>query len=425
MTRRRPTFPQYLRRRWRAVGLILVLLAGGLLVLAVTDRGHDPEWSARTSPVDQVVLSPDGAAVYALARDDANGTRLEARSAADGRLLWESPTTATRALLRAGRGEVAVATDFPRAFLTLYDPRGAILWQMPLEGSPRAMAVENGVVALSLQAAGNPVLVVQDGQVQRVLRFNALVDAVDLRAGRLAVGTEAGQLVAFAPDGARVANVSLPLSVRTLRLGAGATAVAIGGFDLAPGSLAGGVGVVDLGQNASLRWLRATRLGVGLVDVDADVRTVLALEAVPPHTAYAFDAQTNRTLWERRAGGVVSRDDAGAYGGAALSPDGSTAIVATHSGPVRAFDARTGALRWSYEAEGATVIAFARDLPDRFVASARLVQTGQYGDVLLFSSDAEPTAGRVGVVAAALTLLAAAAAAGVVGVGFWRARRSW
>lgn len=407
------------------MGLILVLLAGGLLVLAVTDRGHDPEWAARTSPVAQVVLAPDGGAVYALAQGDANGTRLEARSAADGRLLWESPTTATRALLRAGRGEVAVATDFPRAFLTLYGTDGAIRWQMALEGSPRAMAVDGGVVALSLQAAGNPVLVVQDGQVVRVIRFTALVDALDLRGGRLVVGTEAGQLVAFGPDGARLANVSLPLSVRTLRFGAGADAVAFGGFDLAPGSLSGGVGVVDLDGGEPLRWLRATTLGVGLVDVDADVRTVLAVESSPPYAAYAFDAGTGETLWSRRAGGVVSRDDAGAYGGAALSPDGSSVVLVTHSGPVRAFDARTGALRWSYEAEGATVVAFARDLPNRFVASARLVQTGQYGDVLLFSSDAEPTAGRVGVVAAALTLLAAAAAATVLGVGFWRVRRSW
>lgn len=407
------------------MGLILVLLAGGLLMLAVTDRGHDPVWDARTTPVEQVVLSPDGGAVYALSRDVANGTRVEARSAADGRLLWQSPTTASRALLRAGMGEVVVATDFPRAFLTMYDAGGAIRWQMALEGSPRALAVEDGVVALSLQASGNPVLVVEDGQVQRVLRFPSLVDALDLRAGRLAVGTESGLLVAYAPDGARLANVTLPLSVRSLRLTSDGASVVFGGFDLAPASLAGGVGVVDVGAVEPLRWVRATTLGVGLVDVDARARTVLAVEAAPPHGVYAYDAPAGDKLWSRPAGGIVPRDDAGAYGAAALSPDGASVVLATASGPVRAYAARSGASQWTYEADGATVVAFARDQPSQFVASSRLVQNGPYDAILLFSAAVEPTSARIGVVAATLTLLAALAAASVVGVGFWRARRSW
>lgn len=407
------------------MGLIVVLLAGGLLVLAATDRGHDPVWDARTTPIEQVVLSPDGGAVYALTRDAANGTRLEARDESDGRLLWESPTTATRALLRAGRGEVVVATDFPRAFLTMYNRDGGLRWQMALEGSPRALAVDGGTVALSLQAPGNPVLVVQDGQVSRVHRFPDLVDALDLRAGRLAVGTEGGQLVAYGPDGARLANVSLPLSVRTLRLTSDGAGVVFAGFDLAAGSLSGSVGLADLAADPPVQWIRATTLGVGLVDVDADARTVLAVEAAPPYEVYAFDAESGERLWSRRVGGIVPRDDAGAYGGAALSPDGATAIVTTVGGPVRAFAARTGEPLWTYGAEGATVVAFARDQPHAFVAAARLVQNGQHDVILLFSAAIEPTSARVGFVAATLTLLAAGAAASVVGVGFWRARRSW
>ena len=407
------------------MGLIVVLLAGGLLVLAATDRGHDPVWDARTTPLQHVVIAPDGGAVYALSLDDGNGTRLEARDEADGRLLWESPTTASRALLRAGRGEVVVATDFPRAFLTMYDRGGDIRWQMALEGSPRALAVDGGMVALSLQAPGNPVLVVQDGQVSRVHRFSTLVDALDLRAGRLVVGTEGGQLVAYAADGARLANLSLPLSVRTLRLTSDGEAVVFAGFGLAPGALAGGVGAVHLGATEPVRWTRTTNLGVGLVDVDDAGRTVLAVEAAPPYGVYAYDLATGALLWSRPAGGVVPRDDAGAYGGAAISPDGGSVVLATASGPVRALAARTGEPLWSYEAQGATVVAFARDRPHEFVAAARLVQNGPYDAVLLFSAAVEPTSARVGFVAATLTLLAAAAAAGVLGLGFWRARRSW
>lgn len=424
MTRRRPTFPQYLRRRWRAVGLILVLLAGGLLVLAVTDRGHDPVWDVRAGVVEELAVSPDGSAVYALPREAGVITRLEARSGETGALLWESAMDSTGALLRAGEAEVAVATDFPRAFLTLYGANGDILWHIPLEGSPRALAVEDGVVALALRAPGNPVLLVEGGQVLRVHRFSSLVDALDLHAGRLAVGTEGGELVVFSPAGARLTNVTLPVSVRTLLLDGDAATVAYGGSGVGANALAGGVGVVSVGAAAPVRWHRDTALPVGLVSLDRAGRSVLAVEAVPPHALYAFDARTGETRWARPAEGVVSRDDAGAFGGAALSPDGTTVVVVTLSGPVRAFDAASGDLRWSYEA-GGTVAAFAREAPARFVTNARHVQNGPLDGILLFSAESEPAAGRFGVAAAGLTLVAAGAASVVLGVGFWRARRSW
>lgn len=425
MTRRRPTFRQYLRRRWRAVGLVAVLLLGAILVLVVTDRGHDPVWDARTSLVEEVVLAPDGGVAYALAREGGSIARLEARSGADGSLLWQSPLNATRALLRSSGDEVAVATDFPRAFLTVYGEDGTARYQMPLEGNPRAMMIEDGVVALALQASGNPVLVVENGQVSRVHHFSALVNALDVRDGRLVVGTGDGQVVAFDARGARLLNASLPLVVRSVRFDGGGTLVAVAGADRAPVSLTGMVALLDTGAEAPLRWSRTTSHPVGLVDLDGAGDTVLVVEAGPASRLHALDARDGRVRWSLEVEGVVPRDDAGAFGGAAISPDGSSVAAVTLRGPVNVYDAGSGALRWAYDAEGASVVAFARDAPADFVTNARLVQSGSFDALLLFSAGGEPTAGRLPVVAAALTALAAVGLATVVGVGFWRARRSW
>lgn len=78
MSRRRPTLASYVRRRWRAIGAVVVLLLGSLLVLAVTDRGHDPLWVAQTDEVDHAAIAPDASAVYALTRTDGNITGLHA-----------------------------------------------------------------------------------------------------------------------------------------------------------------------------------------------------------------------------------------------------------------------------------------------------------------------------------------------------------
>jgi hypothetical protein len=72
---------------------------------------------------------------------------------------------ATRALLRAGEEGVAVATDFPLAFLTFYGRDGAPRYQMALEGNPHAMALEEDRLALALNAPGNPILVLEGGVV--------------------------------------------------------------------------------------------------------------------------------------------------------------------------------------------------------------------------------------------------------------------
>lgn len=414
-----------MRRRWRAVGLVGVLLMGALLVVVVTDRGHDPEWSVRTSLVEELSFSTDGRVVYALAREGGQVARLEARSGQDGGLLWQSPLSAPRALVRAGAGEVAVATDFPRAFLTAFDEDGTARYQFPLEGNPKALGIEGGVVVLALQAKGNPVLVLEDGHVVREHRFAAVVNSLDIRGGRLAVGTAEGQLVVFDPNGARLVNASLPLAIRSVRLTADGASVVVGGSDPRSPVFAGGVALIDVAGGGTLRWTSTTSQMVGLVDVDASGQRVLAVEPAPPGRIHMLDAADGRESWIQAVGDGIPRDDAGALGGAAISPDGAVVIVVSPLGPVRAFDARTGDPAWTYGTQGATIVSFARDAPGIFVTNGRLVQNGPYDALLLFLPGAEPTTGRLPIVAAALTLVAAFAVAVVVGVGFWRLRRSW
>lgn len=426
MSRRRPSFRAYVRRRWRAVGLILVLLAGSLLVLAVTDRGHDPVWEARGVLVEQAVPSPDGRAVYVLVRDGASIVRLEARDGATGAVVWESPMSATSALLRAGDEGVAVATDFPYAFLTYYGRDGTPRFQYALEGNPRAMAVEGDRIALALNAATNPILVAEGGAIARTYNHSSIVNTLDLRSGRLAVGTASGQLVVRAADGSPLLNVSLTMNVRSLRLDASGDVLVAGGQTLGVGALSGSVALLDVDAPQPLRWSQTTGATVGLVDVDAAGTVALAVEDTPPrHILRAYDAASGSTRWTAPIDGIVSRDDAGAFGGAALSPDGCYAVVSTLRGPVVALDAANGRAAWSYGASGTTFVAFARGSGDRFVATTRLVQNGPYDALLLFSAAAEPTLGRLPTLAALVTVIVAVAGATALGVGYWRLRRSY
>lgn len=426
MSRRRPSFRAYVRRRWRALGLVAVLLAGALLVLAVTDRGHDPLWEARGILVEQAIPSPDGRVVYVLVGEGGNISRLEARSGVDGAVMWESPMAATRALLRAGDDGVAVATDFPYAFLTSFGKNGTILDQVALEGNPRAMALEGGRLALALQAAGNPVLVYENGSVARVHRFEAFANALDLRAGHLAVGTGGGEVVLFLPNGTPVLNESLPITVRSLRLNGDASALVVGGYTLASGDLSGAVAMLDRDASRRIRWTQTTAVGVGFVDLDEAGILALAVEESPPlHKLRVFDAGTGALRWTRQLDGIVPRDDAGAYGGAAISPDARVVVAATLRGGVTAFGATTGEPLWSYGSPGSTAVAFARDEPTRFAANARIVQSGDPDALLLFHADVEPAMSRLPALALLALALAATFAALLLGIGFWRVRRSY
>lgn len=427
MSRRRPSFPAFVRRRWRALGLILVLLAGSLLVLVVTDRGHDPQWDARgPGPVDQAVVSPDGARVYALLREHGNVSRLQARDGRTGALLWESPLNATRALLAAGNAEVAVATDFPRAFLTVYGNDGSPGMQVALEGNPQALAVDGPRVALALRNASNPVLVFENGTRVGAYGFASFVDTLDARAGRLAVGTGAGLVVVLERDGKEALNVSLPMNVHSLRLSQDGTALLVGGYGLGAGDLTGQLAFLDETRNPPLAWTRNTTAGVGLVDLDGPGVLALAVEeSLPQNTLSAYDAGTGAPRWTRTAEGVVPHDDAGQHGSAAISPDGRFVVVSTLRGPVDALSATTGNPQWTFESDGSTAVGFARDDAHRFVDVGRLGANGPYDTLFLFDTTSEPLRGRLPEMAALLTAGALAAAAAILGVGYWRVRRPY
>lgn len=426
MSRRRPSFPTYAARRWRALGLLGVLLAGSLLVLGIMDRGHEPLWVVRTGDVDAAALAPDASVVYALIREGGNLTRLEARAGEGGSLLWESPMHAPRALLAAGSEGVAVATDFPFAFLTVYGRDGSVRSSVPLEGNPRAMVMEGDRLALALQAPGNPLLVFDAGRLARTHSFAGFVTALDLRAGRLAAGTGGGEVVLFDSDGARAFNASLAMGVRTLHLGADGTSLVVGGSGLGAGGLSGAVAFVDVTQPEPLRWTQSTKVGVRLVALDEAGLWALAVEETPlNHTVRLFEAATGQPRWSHAAEGYVSRDDSGGVVGADLSPDGRFVVVGTLRGDLVVLRVSDGSQRWRFDAEGLTQAAFARDAPDRILATGRLVPAGPYSTVLLFSVQQEPFGGRLPVLALLAAASAALGAALLLGVGYWRVRRSY
>lgn len=427
MPRRRPTLASYAARRWRSLGLLLVLLLGSLLVLAVTDRGHEPLWTARTGVIDSAAVAPDGSAVYTLIREDGNVTRLEARRGETGTLLWESRLHAPRALLAAGEGGVALATDFPFAFLTVYGEDGSLRYQAPLQGNPRALRMEGDRVAIALQAPGNPVLVLEDGNLARTLRFGSFVKAIDLRSGHLAAGTGDGEVALFAPNGTALVNVSLNLSVRSLQLSRDGTMLLVGGYGLAPGALGGSLALLDAATQPPLRWTQAVTAGVGYVDLDDNGVWAMAVEESPPrYRLRVYEAATGASRWVREVDGNVAGDDSGSVGGASLSPDGRSVVVASLRGDLRVLRTSDAAQRWTFEVEGVTQATFARDAPDLVFATGRLVPTGAYStNAFLFSVASEPLQGHMPILSLLLAAATALAAAAIVGLGYWRARRAY
>lgn len=425
MTRRPQSFAAYARRRWRALGLVLVLTTGALLVAALTDRGHDPVWTARDAQPVALALSDDADVVYSLHGDAERIRALEARRGATGALLWSSPLNESRVLLEAGSNWVATATDFPRAFLTLYDDDARIRYQVPLEGSPRALAGDGRALAVALQAPGNPVLVHDEEGAARVHRFSSFVNALDLQAGRLGVGTGGGNLVVLDAQGGELLNTTLPISIRSLRMSDDGTRIVVGGFSNQPGELSGLVAFYDLDQASPLRWTYPTRVGVGFVDLDDAGDYAMAVEESPPrNTVHAFGTTGARVLWSRAADGEVSQDDAGALGGAALSPDGRVCIVSTLSGGVRAFAMGDGTLLWTYDADGTTVVAFGDESSRHLVTNARVTLTGPYDSLLYFSRAREPLTQELTVIAGVIVAIGVTSAALVLGVGYARLRRA-
>lgn len=424
MPRRRPSFATYARRRWRVVGLLLVLLAGSLLILGITDRGHDPLWQARGAALEQATLSPRGDAVYALAKEAGNLSRLEARRASDGRLLWQSPVNATHALLVAGDDGVALATDFPLAYLTYYGADAHVRFQVPLEGVPRAMAVEGARVALALQAPTNPVLVFENGSVLRAHTFSSFVNAIDLRGGNLAAGTGGGELrVADALNGSTLYDGSFGAAVRALRLAGDGRSVLAGGSGLLAGDLSGALAFVDLDSSEPLRWTKRTESGVSFVALDDAGVCALGVEEAPPRdVVLMLEARTGEPRWEREVVGGLAQGDSG--GGVSLSASCRLVAVGTLHGGLAAYRASDGAPLWTYRAEGMTLVAHAAKADPFFVADGRLNSGAEDPGIFLFDATREPLSGQLPALALLLTATLAAGGALVLGLGYWRVRRT-
>lgn len=427
MARRRLSLGVYVRRRWRALGAIAVLLLGALLVVGVTDRGHDPLWEARARELLAASLAPDGSAAYALLGANSTPTGIAAYDGADGRLRWTGDLDATRAILAAGSDGVVVAKDFPGALLTSYAADGAVRWQVPVEGNPVSLAVEGPRTALALNAPTNPVLLYDGPQLVATLRNPSPLRAMDMQAGIVAAGGIHGQVLVWDANGTPIANVTLPMSIRSLRLSDDGTTLLVGGARPEAVEGRGMLALLDTSGEPGVRWQTET-FGppVGLVDLDAHGLVALAVEDAPPTTTvHAYDAATGATRWTTRVEGSVSRDDAGSFGGAALTPRGHLAILATLRGEVAAYDTRDGSVVWTYRTAGSAAVHVADDAPDRVLVSARMLENRPVDTLLLFSADEEPVWQRAGLLAIALSLAAVAAFALVLGVGFWRARRTY
>lgn len=408
------------------MGAVVVLLLGALLVLAITDRGHDPVWQAQSGEVDQLDIAPDASVVYLLVRDHGNLSALEARSGEDGRLLWESPIAAPRARLRAADDGVVLATDFPAPFLTRFGADGSVRFQLPFEGNPHALDVDGQHVALSLQAPDHPVLVLEGDRLVRVDPHLSLVGALDLESGRLATGSATGDVVLRAADGTVLYNTSLPMDVRSLRLSTDGGLMTLGGASLAPSGKQGLVVTIDVTSPTPERWRTPTDSAIGLVEMDRAGVLVVAVEDRPlAASAHAYEGATGLPLWGREVGGNVFRDDAGAYGSLAVSPDGAAVAFATLRGQIQVVAADDGEPLWSFGTKGATIVDFADGAPETFVAAGRLTGGRLYETTFLFSLRDEPTTSDATIIAAVTIAGGIALAVALVGVGYWRARRSY
>lgn len=410
------------------MGALVVLLMGALLVLAVTDRGHDPVWQVSGGQIYSAAISPDASAAYTLVIDDDAVTRIVAYRGSDGSKLWEGELNATNAVLAAGPAGAAVATDFPLAFLTVYAADGTIRWTpVPLEGNPSALAYEGNLLALALNAPAlsYPVLLFEGEYLVRTLRHPSPVVSLDMAGGFVAAAGRDGELIVHAIDGSEVANVSLGFAPISVRLADDGSALVVGGGGLDPADTRGQIAFVDLGKQAQLRWRQDTPARVGLVDIDSVALRALAIEESPPSaTIHVYDGATGATLWTRLVAGSVPRER-GQQGAAALSPDATRVAVGTVGGNVQLFEADDGDEMWQFRAAGAKHVMFAQDDPQRLAVAGRLLPSRPYDSLMLFDVAGEPLAQRAVVLAGAIIALGVLTLAGFIGIGYWRAKRTY
>jgi len=426
VSRRRTSLRAYLRRRWRAIGLVVVIALGALLVLALADRGHDPVWSASGSgSIGGLAVADHGEMVYSLVRDGNNVTRLEARTGSDGELLWASPVESPRARLATDGAGVVVATDLPRPFLTAFAPDGAVRYQRPLDGGLQALAADQGRVAVALQAAGEPVVIYENGTLVARYTFPALVEALALRSGHLAVATADDVVHLWRADDRLMLEERAPLGIRAMALSADGSSVVVGG--IAPGSagLLGAVAYYDATSLPARRWNATLSAAVSIIDVDRPATRVLAVtESRPTSEMVILRGVDGMREARYEIAGAVPHEQAGAERAAAISPDGQWLAARGIRAPVMVWRIGETDATWSFDDAGGTRIVFPKDRPSRFVTDGRFLATNEHDTLFYFALAGQPPVRHLGVLALSVALAVSVGGFGYVALGYWRLRRS-
>lgn len=428
MARRRGmTFRAYARRRWRAVGLTVVAMVATVLLLALLDRGHEPLWREAPGDVALVAASPDGRIVLAAREHDGRLVGVEGYDARSGHRLWARDVNLSApATVAAGAGWFALATPFPEARLVAYHAIGGnVLHDEFLGAEPRGVAADGDRLALALRSG---LILVYDGfQLVREHRTPPLVSAIDAAGGRIAAATAQGNLLVLSDEGVLV-NATRPVQVQSVRLSADGTRLVLGGRTLAEGDLSGALEYFDLTARTAAvpAWSTTLRARASFTALSDDGRYVAAVqETATRYTIAYWDAVAGaQPRWAVQVDGAIYRGNAGATGGAALSPSGRYVVFAPDlGGDVQVVDGWNNAFRWSYRAEGATSVAFVGS-GERFASNARLVPNQGYDALLLFDVEREPLYARFPSFALALAALEGlVGAAGLAGAYAWYRRQ--
>lgn len=392
----------YLRRRWRVVGFLIVVMAGTALFSFLLDRGHDPLWAAEVPGAEIVAVAPDGSRVYVLSK--VNGTVRDVVALdADGAELWRRsvPGDAPHALLDATDGLVAVATvarnATSQARLLTWAPNGTAGLAERLPFTARALAVEDRAIAVAVEdsALRFPVLTWRNLTRGPTLAWNESVQSLDLESGALAAGTSAGRILVVDPDGAEVLNASRGFRVDQVRLDAEARFLAVGGREFG-----GGGGRVEFFRIRDAapdvpRWQNLTRSEIRFLDLSRDGGRVLALAspAGADSEIHLFDSARGSTSpWKTlKAGGIVHPQGTSTAAGIRLSPDGRHVVFGTLTGPIVLYEYGPEPVRlWQHDALGTTSLAWPERTPGTFFGDASYSAPKGTDRVLRLDVDSEP-----------------------------------
>ncbi|MHB8584245.1 MAG: hypothetical protein ACYDDF_00195 [Thermoplasmatota archaeon] len=450
-------FGSYARRRWRTLGVVVVVAGATALAPLLFGRGHEPMWDANPGQLARVVVAPDATRAYGVLEDRGNVDALEAYDA-QGNLAWRDVLPGGTSSVVAGStdGEVAVATT------ATSNNSGADLWvwaasngstiaHIHLPHTATALAAGNGEVAAAVESPTDhyPVYLVDRAGGHRIVSVGASVSALAISRGAVAIGTDAGRVVLIAPNGTVVLNETLGPAITSISLDRTARFLAIArsdassnagarsalptgevlfyhlGLGCGPDAFAAGANVASIPLKPTLCWTNETGSAVRFVELTRDGRHLLAL-AAPVGTRSILSlydsANGSRPLWSLLAAGVVENADAG-NAAAAISPDGSSLALATDAGPILLYGISSSgglALSWSHDAVGASSVAFATNDSAKLVTNAAYYAPDGASHLLYFDVNAQPFVYDSAAFWVGAILLELAAGATIFFVGYYR-----